>query len=215
MSKHRAAKARRAHARLAAALVAATGAGLILGAVVVYDHRGYHTPSDAGIVPAATLSSLLTPISARSVPARTSAPLRVNIAGIEVTAPVVAVAVRHGALEVPDDVHTLGWWSHSARPGAAHGSVVLVGHVDSQAQGKGALFHLESVRMGSTVTITTKQGAVRYRVVGRRVYEKQVLPSSVFAQDGSPRLVLITCGGPFDAATRHYRDNVVVYAVPV
>lgn len=29
------------------------------------------------------------------------------------------------------------------------------------------------------------------------------------------RLVLITCGGPFDRRTRHYRDNVIVYASPV
>jgi hypothetical protein len=28
-------------------------------------------------------------------------------------------------------------------------------------------------------------------------------------------LTLITCGGPFDARTRHYRDNVVVTAEPV
>lgn len=32
---------------------------------------------------------------------------------------------------------------------------------------------------------------------------------------GSPRLTLITCGGPFDAEARHYRDNIVVTAVPV
>jgi len=26
--------------------------------------------------------------------------------------------------------------------------------------------------------------------------------------------VLVTCGGPFDASIGHYRDNVVVTAVP-
>jgi hypothetical protein len=35
-----------------------------------------------------------------------------------------------------------------------------------------------------------------------------------FARDGAVRLTLITCGGPFDQDTRHYRDNVVVTAVP-
>ena len=28
------------------------------------------------------------------------------------------------------------------------------------------------------------------------------------------RLVLVTCGGPFDQAAGHYRDNIVVTAVP-
>jgi len=27
--------------------------------------------------------------------------------------------------------------------------------------------------------------------------------------------VLVTCGGPFDATGGHYRDNIVVTAVPV
>ncbi len=31
---------------------------------------------------------------------------------------------------------------------------------------------------------------------------------------GRPRLVLVTCGGPFDRVAGHYRDNVVLTAVP-
>jgi hypothetical protein len=40
------------------------------------------------------------------------------------------------------------------------------------------------------------------------------LPPEVFAAGGPPRLVLITCGGAFDRSTRHYADNVVVFADP-
>jgi hypothetical protein len=29
------------------------------------------------------------------------------------------------------------------------------------------------------------------------------------------RLVIITCGGPFDYATHHYYDNVVAYGIPL
>ena len=32
---------------------------------------------------------------------------------------------------------------------------------------------------------------------------------------GPETLVLITCGGSFDPDIRRYRDNIVVYAVPV
>jgi len=31
---------------------------------------------------------------------------------------------------------------------------------------------------------------------------------------GRPRLVLATCGGPFIQSAGHYRDNVVLTAVP-
>jgi hypothetical protein len=43
---------------------------------------------------------------------------------------------------------------------------------------------------------------------------KEKLPTDIYSRRGRPRLVLVTCGGPFDEATRHYRDNVVVTAVP-
>ena len=47
-----------------------------------------------------------------------------------------------------------------------------------------------------------------------RSYRKSALPDGVFARSGPARLVLVTCGGPFDAATGHYLDVVVVTAVP-
>jgi hypothetical protein len=34
----------------------------------------------------------------------------------------------------------------------------------------------------------------------------------VYGKAGYPSLRLITCGGPFDQATGHYVDNIVVYA---
>ena len=45
-------------------------------------------------------------------------------------------------------------------------------------------------------------------------YPKVELPDEVWARSGAPRLVLITCGGDFDTATRHYEDNVVAWASP-
>jgi hypothetical protein len=37
----------------------------------------------------------------------------------------------------------------------------------------------------------------------------------VWARGGDSALVLITCGGDFDAEARSYEDNVVAYAAPV
>jgi hypothetical protein len=54
-----------------------------------------------------------------------------------------------------------------------------------------------------------------FTVTGRRVYVKhQGLSGDLFATTGPPRLVLITCGGPFDSTTRNYQDNIVVFATP-
>lgn len=48
----------------------------------------------------------------------------------------------------------------------------------------------------------------------RRVTTKGALPPDVFAADGPPRLVVVTCGGPFDEATGHCRDDVALVATP-
>ena len=97
------------------------------------------------------------------------------------------------------------------------GSIVVAGHVDSSAQGKGAFFRLDRLAPGDRMTLTGAGGRVReFRVVGRERYEKTKIPlEKYFALSGATRLTLITCGGPFDAATGHYRDNVVVTAVPI
>jgi hypothetical protein len=39
--------------------------------------------------------------------------------------------------------------------------------------------------------------------------------TNVFSQDVPHRLVLITCGGPFNTKTHHYTENIIVTADPV
>jgi sortase (surface protein transpeptidase) len=76
---------------------------------------------------------------------------------------------------------------------------------------------LRRVGVGDRVTVTTVDGDdVAYRVVGKETIVKQRLPvERLFARDGLPRLVLITCGGPFVPELSSYRDNLVVVAVPI
>ena len=43
-----------------------------------------------------------------------------------------------------------------------------------------------------------------------------MLPTErIWTHTGPETLVLITCGGSFNPQIRHYRDNIVVYAVPI
>ena len=65
------------------------------------------------------------------------------------------------------------------------------------------------------MTLTAGGRAWHYVVRAVRAYAKAALPSTaVFGQRVTPRLVIITCGGPFDAATGHYLDNIVAWAAP-
>lgn len=145
------------------------------------------------------------------------APVRLRLPRLHLDAPVLPVSVGpDGLLGVPINPRLLGWWSGSARPGSASGSVVIDGHVDSAALGLGALFRLRDARPGDEVVLENAVGkSTGYTVVARRSYAKTTLPvAQVFAAEVGPRLVLLTCGGAFDQATHHYADNIVVYAVP-
>jgi hypothetical protein len=141
----------------------------------------------------------------------------VRVAALGVDAPVVRETVdRGGALTLPEDPRTIGWWGAGAAPGAPLGTVVLAGHVDTEQQGAGALFPLARAPLGARVVVSGRDGDATYVVQARRRFAKGDLPwRDLFGQDVEARLLLVTCGGDFDRATRHYTDNVVVYAVPL
>jgi LPXTG-site transpeptidase (sortase) family protein len=148
---------------------------------------------------------------------RPNAPTRVVISSLGIDAPVKASAidVQQGVLAVPADIHKTGWWLDGAAPGDPSGSIVIAGHVDSATAGAGAFFSLKDAQKGTSVQVITAQGhTVTYRVTSVQTMLKADLPTDIWSQKGTNHLVLVTCGGPFDHATGHYRDNVVVTAVP-
>lgn len=144
-------------------------------------------------------------------------PTRLRIAARGIDAPVSAsgIDVADGVLGIPSDIHRVGWWRDGAAPGDTSGTVLVAGHVDSAAEGVGALFPLRDAQTGDRVKLDTASGRTfAYRVVSIHLYAKAALPTSVYARNGKARLVLVTCGGRFDTATGHYPDDLVVVAVP-
>lgn len=119
-----------------------------------------------------------------------------------------------GVLEVPEDPSRVGWWNGGARAGDPFGGIVLAGHVDSREFGLGVLAPLRDVALGTEVVLADGGSGFRYEVESVTSVPKARLAegTDVFRQDGPHRLVLITCGGEFDRATRSYADNVVVVA---
>ncbi|MFC7530245.1 class F sortase [Actinoplanes sp. GCM10030250] len=147
-----------------------------------------------------------------------SAPVKLRIPGLDLDAAVDAVGIdpATGDFAVPPSVDRVGWYRFGPGYTASAGSIVIAGHVDSADEGKGAFFRLGSLEAGDEVTLTGPGGQSRaFEVVARERFRKTAIPvERYFARDGAVQLTLITCGGPFDPETRHYRDNVVVTAVP-
>ncbi|MEU7933337.1 class F sortase [Micromonospora echinofusca] len=215
--------------RGALAAMAAGVAALTVAALVACGSR---PAEDVGADEAAALASptpapsvttgdaASVPVTTGDLPAGTKVvpPVRLEIPTIDVTARVNAVGIneRTNEFEVPPSVDQIGWYRYGPGLETDAGSVVVAGHVDSATQGKGAFYRLRELDEGDTLTATGSDGeARRYRVVAREEYDKTRIPlDRYFARDGKPRLTLITCGGPFDAKARKYRDNIVVTAVP-
>jgi hypothetical protein len=148
-------------------------------------------------------------------------PTLLRIPAIGVEAPTVPVGlVADGAMEIPVDVSTIGWYEPGEGVGVAPGQIgtaVLAGHVDSRTQGAGAFYRLRDLAVGDEVVIEHADGgSSTWRITEVIQYPKDQLPiDEVFVWDGPPRLALITCGGAFDWTVRSYTDNLVVHAEPV
>lgn len=151
------------------------------------------------------------PVERPAGPAPTA--LAVPALGVD-GAPVVPVGVeRGGAMEVPG-VAEVGWYHHGPRPGEAQGSAVLAAHVAYDGA-DGVFRRLGDLAAGDGVEVRFADGSTRRFVVeDMSRHPKSELPADVFARDGAPRLVLVTCGGEFDVEARSYEDNVVVRARP-
>jgi sortase (surface protein transpeptidase) len=208
-----------------ALLLIAAGLGLLTTFGVVAC-RSQPEPSFGGPSVAAVVSSppaAVPEVEVRKGELPTSAtdvaPARLRIPGLDLDATVSAVGIdeKTGEFAVPPSVDRVGWYRYGPGFTAEAGSIVIAGHVDSAEQGEGAFFRLGSLSRGDRVTLVDQAGSTReFKVVARERYSKTKIPlDEYFARDGEARLTLITCGGPFDAATGHYRDNVVVTATAV
>ena len=148
------------------------------------------------------------------------APNRIDIPALKAQAPIVDVGTTpDGELDVPINPHKVGWWSPGAKPGAARGTAILAGHIN-YAGVTGTFAEIGKLRPGAEIDVYGKQNAggkamIKFRVTGVRTYHKTRLPyRQLFDQNSIGRMVLVTCGGPFDASTGNYLDNVVAFAVP-
>ena len=124
---------------------------------------------------------------------------------------------QDGVLDLPTDIDRAGWWDGGSRIGEPFGAMVLAAHVDSVTDGIGPFAELLRVRPGQRIHVTGAGSAQQFEVAAVRLTPRTSLAegASIFSVGGPPRLVLITCAGPFDADGGGYRDNLVVTADPV
>ncbi|WP_062518857.1 class F sortase [Demequina silvatica] len=182
------------------------------------------TPASAGAEPGAPpRSPALGTIPVRSADAAALAPaphperLRIPRLGIDMTVQGVGIDAG-GAMELPASAEVAGWFRAAGNPGGgprAGRNAVIAAHVDDAVVGLGPFARLREARPGDAVRVRLDTGrVVVYRVAAiEQTDKREVDLAAAFAgPDGA--LVLVTCGGRWDADVRHYEDNVLVWAYP-
>jgi LPXTG-site transpeptidase (sortase) family protein len=152
----------------------------------------------------------------QSAAAQVASPVSLTIPLIGVKTSLITLGLAAGGeMQVPSSTTVAGWYTGSPRPGAV-GSSVIVGHVDS-VSGRGVFFRLPELKAGNDVFVKRADGTTaEFRVTEIQTYQKDHFPTeTVYGPTPDAQLRLITCGGAFDPATRHYLSNIVVYATQV
>jgi sortase (surface protein transpeptidase) len=180
-------------------------AGVALVAVVT----GGHGPARSG--PAAVADPA--DASTLPLPLAPSAPTRIRVPAIGVTRdsimPLGFNADR--SLQVPPDAATVGWFSHGSTPGTA-GPAVFASHINYAGK-KGGFADIRALSTGDEVVVRRADGtSVAFTVDRVERVSKEAFPTAaVYGPTARPEIRLITCGGAFDASTRNYEDNVIVF----
>jgi hypothetical protein len=116
-----------------------------------------------------------------------------------------------GALEVPSDAVTTGWYTGGPTPGEL-GPAVIAAHVNYNKV-PGTFARLHELEPGAEATVHRADGtSAVFTIYQVERYPKAEFPTEqVYGNTDGPELRLITCGGDFDPSTGNYVDNVVAY----
>lgn len=190
---------------------------VLVVAVAVLGYAAYdylvkiNEAQESNATPPATTSSIPAEALAE-VPKKKGKVRGVSIPTLNVHADVVPLAMESGTLTPPADSALMGWWKGGAKPGADHGSVLIVGH--TLHNGGGILDRLGEVVEGDTIVVRTKDEEFTYTVRSvRDLSKEQVAKRSkrLFDPDGEAKLVVVTCD---DWDGTSFQGNTVVVATP-
>ncbi|MBE8518075.1 class F sortase [Amycolatopsis sp. H6(2020)] len=195
------------------AVIAALGVVVAVALVLVLSPKAPQEiapPSPAATNPASIAHTPAT--TADGLPAAKPASLTIPAIGVRAGEIEDLGLTPDGALEVPGDATTIGWFTGAPSPGET-GPAVLAAHVDYKHV-PGAFSRLKELRPGEQARVGRADGRIAVFTVYRvDRYSKATFPTDqVYGDTPDPELRLITCGGAFDRSSGNYLDNVVAYA---
>ncbi|KIS29320.1 peptidase C60 [Arthrobacter sp. SPG23] len=155
------------------------------------------------------------PATLPAVAAAVPVPASLTVAGTSIDMTVVPVGVSPDkAMEIPEAFDQAGWYRFGPAPGAAAGTAVIAGHVDTTSE-RAPFSQLKTLGAGASVQVGRLGApALNYRVVSVELMAKDSFDGdSLFRRSGPHELKVVTCGGRWLQERMDYSDNVIVTAV--
>ncbi|MFG1644341.1 class F sortase [Amycolatopsis sp. NPDC049252] len=198
-----------------AAVAAALGVVVVVALVLAFSSHETNQvapPPSPSFTNAAGSAGTTTTPPHGGLPAAKPASLTIPAIGVRAESIADLGLTPDGALEVPPDATTVGWFTGAPSPGEV-GPAVLAAHVDYKHV-PGAFTKLKDLRSGEQVRVGRSDGRTAVFTVYRvDRYAKAAFPTDeVYGDTAEPELRLITCGGAFDRSSGNYLDNVVAFA---
>jgi len=162
--------------------------------------------------PSVDVPSIPTPTHVEAAHLGRSRPVRLQIQAIGVDSTLMDLGLNaDGTMEVPPKGFPAGWYTGAPTPGEL-GPAIIAGHVDWT--GPGVFYNLRNLKPGDEVSVTREDGSIAvFQVTVVREFPKDAFPTDlVYGNIDGAGLRLITCGGAWNAQTRHYEDNIVAFA---
>ncbi len=200
------ARARQARLHKSAALIAIGVIGvLFFGSQVASSLRS------APIVKPAIIQPIKTAPTSSSLPASQPTELQIDAIGIRASVQSVGLDTT-GAIEVPSQPNTAGWYAASRTPGEI-GPSVIVGHLNN-ANGPALFWRLHELQPGAKIAVARQDGRTAFFTVTKigQYTDKDYPVDKIYGATKNSELRLITCGGNLNLFTGHYEANTVVYA---
>ena len=193
------------------------GVFVLVGAVLVVNANSPRDPVRRVLTPV-TSSTLTSSTHKDSSPKVVrgldrALPLRLIVPSLGISTSVGQLGLQaNHQVQVPTNVHTVGWFRLGPSPGQV-GSSVILGHVDSYL-GPGVFFDIKTLPIGALIEVVLDDGVTGlFRVVNVVQYAKTSFPDAlVYGASGARLLNLVTCGGTFNHRTGSYESNIVVFS---
>ncbi len=160
-------------------------------------------------------ATLYTPTgSAAVIVTPTEYPTRLIIPALSINANVQHVGLNAvGNIRTPDNFTDVAWYVDSAVPGRP-GVALIDGHVDNGLGLAGVFKHLNTIKVGDTISVVTNKGTtVHFVVTSVSTYNYQKVPmAALLGPTQTPTLRLITCDGTWVPGQLTYNERLVVTA---